>query len=104
MKISELIEELQTAREQFGDIEVVAHKNANYLDSLEKIVHIQVLHQTGPINPKISKQERAMLQKDPQLQPNAGFISLPIPGLREEQIPPQSVKRVLYLGPKIVVV
>lgn len=104
MKISELIEELQTALDSFGDIEVVAHKNANYLDSLEKMVHLKVIRQTGPIDPRVSKEQRHAWLRDTQLQPNSGFISLPIPGVKNENLPEKSVKRVLYLGPKITIV
>ena len=103
MKISQLIEQLQFCQEKFGDLDVVAYKNGQWLDSVEKIVHLETVKNVGSVNPKATAEERSAWEKDDQLQPNAGWLKLPIKGLDAKVLSADTKQRKIYIGPKIVV-
>lgn len=103
MKISELIAQLQHCQEKVGDIEVVAYKNGQWLDTIEKIVHIEAVRNVGTPDAKSTPEQKKQWQEDPQSQPNAGWLKLPIRGLDAKIINDDTKHRKLYIGPKIVV-
>jgi hypothetical protein len=103
MKISELIAELEHAQSKFGDIDVVAYKNSKWLDSVEKIIHLEVIHNQGAPNPKASRDQIQQWRDDPQTQPNSGWLPLKaIPKMPIDKLAPDVIQRKLYIGPKIV--
>jgi hypothetical protein len=104
MKISDLIAQLQYCQLKFGDLDVLAYKSGHYLDHVEKLVHLEAVRNIGTPDLKSSSpQDIAKWSADPQLQPNAGWLPLPMKGLDSANIASQTKHRVLYLGPKIVV-
>jgi len=102
MKISELIAQLTYCQEKFGDIEVVAYKNGRYLESVEKLVHLEAVKNVGSPDQKAPAEERLRWAADPQLQPNSGWLALPIKGLDAANLSADTRHRKLYIGPKVV--